>query len=87
MGLMIDQKLAIESRMPACTKGFAPHMSNVETERGTRAKAPRRLKKVLNEYRERDGEKPARCERTRGGDHYDPRLFYFRALIEHDRIS
>lgn len=82
MGLMIDQKLAIESRKPTCSKGFAPHMNNVETEGGTRAKAPRRKNEVLNEYRERGGDKRAQSERTRGGDRFDPRLFYFRALIE-----
>ncbi len=85
MGRMIDQKLAFESRKPTCSKDFAPHMNNVETEGGARASAPRRIKKVLNEYRERGGEKRAQSVRTRGGDRFDPRLFYFRALIERDR--
>jgi hypothetical protein len=82
---MIDQSLEFESRMTACSKGFAPHIDHVRTEGSARERARRRITKALDDYRDRGGDEPMRRASLRGGDHYDPRLFYFRALLERDR--
>ncbi len=83
MAKAFGEVLAANLIGPACSVGSQSHIKHVRNPKD------RRLQDAMAEKQNRfDAEKNARSRRVEfgGGDRIDPRLFYFRALLDGGRF-